>query len=38
MLDISKKISNQEKLHELAPNLEMTQNLNVIFQDPSKQK
>ena len=38
MLDISKKIPNQEKLYELAACLEMTQNLNVILQDPSKQK
>ena len=38
MWDISKKIPNQDKLFELAANLEMTQNLNVILQDPSKQK
>ena len=38
MWDISKTISNQEKLHELAAHLEMTQNFNVILQDPSKQK
>ena len=38
MLDISKKIPNQEKLYELAAHLEMTQTFNVILQDPSKQK
>ena len=38
MWDISKRISDQEKLFELAANLEMTQNFNVILQDPSKQK
>ena len=38
MWDISKRITDQEKLFELAANLEMTQNLNVILQDPSKQK
>ena len=38
MLDISKKIPNQEKLFELAACLEMTQNFNVILQDPFKQK
>ena len=38
MWDISKKIPNQDKLFELAANLEMTQNLNVILQDTSKQK
>ena len=38
MWDISKRISDQEKLFELVANLEMTQNLNVILQDPSKQK
>ena len=38
MLDISKKIPSQEKLFELAACLEMTQNLKIILQDPSKQK
>ena len=38
MWDISKRISDQERLFELAANLEMTQNFNVILQDPSKQK
>ena len=38
MWDISKRISDQEKLFELAANLEMTQNFNVILRDPSKQK
>ena len=38
MLDISKRIPNQEKLFELAACLEMTQNFNVILQDPSKHK
>ena len=37
MLDISKKIPNQQKLFELAACLEMTQNLKTILQDPSKQ-
>ena len=38
MWDISKKIPNEEKLYDLAANFEMTQNFNVILQDPSKQK
>ena len=38
MWDIGKKISNQEKLFELAANLEMTQNFNVILRDPSRQQ
>ena len=38
MLDISKRIPNQEKLFELAACLEMTQNFNVILQDSSKHK
>ena len=36
MILISKKISKEEKISELAAHLEMTSNLNVIIQDPKR--